>query len=939
MVLAAGCNFEDYTIMKKITVFFAIVCMAFFSCTEDDAFNTKYSAAKVGDEIAFGGSMQYKSNGKQTRTVYGAKHDGYTDVKWYAGDMVRIYCEQTMDANLETGKRNYCDYEVTGDNVVGTTENPTSEILADGLHEVDLKNASEMGNGLRWGTTGEHKFYGVYPSPAMLAKYPDDKVAANALKIENNKVSAYLPNLQRPARYVAPVEFDNNGVAKNMHIIHPAMRYAYMVAYDKASPADGGVELVFTPIVTAVEMTLENMGDETINGITMISLTSDQILCGAFTTTIEGTPTITNTTTDDAAKTVSVAVAASGSSISLGKGDRLRFTVFMTLNTDIDKLGVSIVYADGLAVKKATLTGNGVKIVQAKKKNFVNVVPVNFEKAVHSVDIANWMAALPDNTPLSGLSIPGAGGASSGQKNEDNYIVSNYARQQNLSIKELWKNGIRCFEFFVDKGSSTDNFKEQIITCNGVQTGVKLIDAVNEVSSLILNNPQEFAVVIIGYEEAYNEVTNYTRNAGRDGFGDNFNNWWSSYEYSEKINEEFKSIAKDKILLECTTLSEARGKLFCIGRPVSIGIDPGWYTGIYSDNNSQDLNCLYILGWGNNPDQWYARGFGNLVVSDYQNSSTIPAGENTADRPYALSTTASGLTAPSYTSKATVSYYTDSNKGTATMQKYIYKATQKTHVKYSDAEYNVMVQEWRRVMPNAEIQTQYNLVSPAGKAFKGLNNSSTDYYSAWSPSVDEKWNDVVKTFIAATNKTGNYNLYINSLCGYFIDGNIALSYQPRPTFQRFYNNKGWLSGKWYSGVYLDDKFRNYGSDSDAPGADLSSKTSPSTSKNWGPYNPLGGYQGNIEAYANWINNRFYNYLLGTTISGSTGIIMMDRVSDNANENPAGYYIPRIILANNPFPEGSGIEKPKALSISFEDEELDLDNSDGVADILCAPAKR
>jgi hypothetical protein len=41
--------------------------------------------------------------------------------------------------------------------------------------------------------------------------------------------------------------------------------------------------------------------------------------------------------------------------------------------------------------------------------------------------------------------------------------------------------------------------------------------------------------------------------------------------------------------------------------------------------------------------------------------------------------------------------------------------------------------------------------------------------------------------------------------------------------------------------------------------------------------------------------------------GGTGIVLMDRVSDNANENAAGYYIPRIILANNTFvvDEGGG----------------------------------
>lgn len=928
--------------MKKIFTFLTVACMVFTGCTEEDTFGGKYSAANVGDEITFGGAMDYKSNDNdKKRTVYGQKHDGITDIKWYEGDMVRIYCEQTMDANLETGSRNFCDYEVTGDNVIGTTEDPTAEILTDGLHEVTLKNASDIENGLRWGTTNPHRFYGVYPSPKMLSKYADDNLAANALKIENNKVSAYLPNLQRPGRFVDPVNFSNNGATKKLHVIHPSMRHAYMVAYDEASPADGGVDLTFKPIVTAVEMVLENMGESAINGITMVSLTSEQAICGNFTTTIEGTPVITNIDTDESVKSVSVPTAADGKSIDLNPGDRIKFTVFMTLNVDINKLGVTIVYSDGIAKKKATLQGNnGVNLVQAKKKNFISTVAVNFATVVQSIDIANWMAALPDDTPIEGLSIPGAGGATSGTKTGDNYNMSDgTSRQQDLNITELWNNGIRCFEFFTDKASSTSKFGTQNITCNGISTGVSVDKAVDEIATLVINYPKEFAVVIIGYEEPYTSAANgeYARSAGNNGYGDNFNNWWSAYPHitrNSSVYQNRSKFNKDKILPECSTLSEARGRLFCIGRPVSLGIDPGWYTGIYSDNGSSDLNCLYILGWGNNPDQWYARGYGNMVVQNYVNTSTngIPAGLNTDDRPYKIGTSKQTADA-TYNKKSTVSYYTDSNKGTNnTLSKYVYKATQKTHVNYMSSEYDVMVQEWRRVMPTAEIQAQYGIASPEGKGFFGFHNNETEYFSAWSPSTDEKWSDVVSTFEAATNKTGNYDLYINSLCGYFIDGSIALSYQPRPTFQRYFNKDS------YYGVYLDDKYRHDDFTTmdqiDNP-ASSGNNTAPKTSTrvNWGPYTPAGGYQGNIAAYADWINNKFYNYLLGTTINGSTGIIMMDRISDDAKNNPAGYYIPRIILANNPFPENSNIQDNK--SVTIQKDENGVKNDDKFA----APAKR
>lgn len=61
----------------------------------------------------------------------------------------------------------------------------------------------------------------------------------------------------------------------------------------------------------------------------------------------------------------------------------------------------------------------------------------------------------------------------------------------------------------------------------------------------------------------------------------------------------------------------------------------------------------------------------------------------------------------------------------------------------------------------------------------------------------------------------------------------------------------------------------------------------------------GGFRGNIAAYADWVNTRFYNLLLQKNAAGeltgkSTGIVMMDRVG----EYEASKRIPQIIVANN-----------------------------------------
>ena len=105
------------------------------------------------------------------------------------------------------------------------------------------------------------------------------------------------------------------------------------------------------------------------------------------------------------------------------------------------------------------------------------------------------------------------------------------------------------------------------------------------------------------------------------------------------------------------------------------------------------------------------------------------------------------------------------------------------------------------------------------------------------------------------------------------------------------------------------------------------KTSNTSRKRYSPVtasSATAGMCGNISEFSYDINNYFYNYLLKKSLNGkSTGIIMMDRVSDDANANPAGYYIPRIILANNPFAVGA-IADPASVPVLEEIFEPNID---------------
>lgn len=908
----------------------------FASCQDEDVADNKFAPAQPGDEILFGGAMSFgDGNNAKTRTVYGDKGATGTEIKWYEDDQVRIYCAQATLGEGETDQK-YCDYTVTnyiekpvynGTTLTNpTTSNPKGDGNYDEVHESALETVD--GNpGLRWGE-GEHIFYGVYPTPGQLSG-AGDNVGANALSLNGNTLTGYLPNTQAPVRYVAPTSFatknvDGSDLTADHYTIHPAMRNAYMVAKATAKPADGGVTLKFLPVVTAVEITLQNNTTYTnaqnqtvgvaLEGVSLINLTSSNVICGSFKTEIGGTyekNVNTNLTEEDSYKTVGVPIKGTdGNHITLNYGDKITFTAFMLLNTDLSQISVSVV-TEGMT-KVATLSGNNnVKIVQAKKKNFIADVPISWS-TVETISLENWMSSIPNNSTdadgnpipnyLSGLSIPGAGGATS-YAFDATYITNNSisdelvaaSQEQTLNIDQLWNRGIRCFEFMVDNAS---DFGGQYVYCNGIKTTTTLKAAVDAVAAKIANtkdtkgNPTEFGMVIITYQEE--NYTSYERNAGDSGFGGRFQTFWNGYSYTGVTKKLYSS---------SLSIADARGCLFCIGRPIAAGLDAGWYTGVADNDGNNTANtwgdgtCMHVLGWGNNADQWYARGYGVLktVTPTAEESKTITNGVN--DRPYYVSD-ASYITPTGYTPKTS---------------DFTYKVTNQGDQSFGSITSTGWIQEWRRVVPNETTRQQYGISAlPTTTATAGGGNATGSnkysYYYSWDPSEDEKWDDIVEALDKAIKKDGGHSLYLNSLCGFFVDGSIDLSYLPRPTFQRYGMTKAFW-GTLYTSVYLDDKYRGqFNTNIDGASQILTDWGNDDTPdiNNFGPYHPAGGFRGNIAAYADWVNNKFYNLLLTMQaegkLNGPTGIVMMDRVSATA-DNPAGYYIPRIIIANN-FREAS-----------------------------------
>lgn len=172
------------------------------------------------------------------------------------------------------------------------------------------------------------------------------------------------------------------------------------------------------------------------------------------------------------------------------------------------------------------------------------------------------------------------------------------------------------------------------------------------------------------------------------------------------------------------------------------------------------------------------------------------------------------------------------------------------------------IQDWARVVKESQNYLLYSSTNYTG--------SQIEYsqYAYWQESLKEKQTDIWKTFELAIEDNNNQQgstFYINCLDGYYVDDNVPLSKKPYVEGR----SEGYRDG--YTPVFGGDNATySYGN---------------------------GGVAGNIAAFANDINNWFYNEILkyGTSnIYGPMNIVILDRVY----ESGGGSYLPSVIINNN-----------------------------------------
>lgn len=873
------------------------VSLILSGCSEDLVSESTQATEKhFGEEILFGGSASYNVNGgtkNGTRTVYGGYVQGAEEepVYWVSTDEVRLYCPE---AAIKTA-----DYGVSS---------------ADGTQaSTGLDKKGDVG--LQWGNpTGKHTFYGVYPIPAD-----------NSLK-EGTTLTGNIPNIQIANK----VETSGNSTT-----YQPNMDYAYMVARTEVTNPNtigNEVYMKFTPIATAVEIELTLPTGNNEIELRQVNLTSkDHYLSGDFSANLENmalpkdgsvkyaTVCPNNITYgNNVSKSVGISLVNGNETLKLTAGKTVKMTIFMLPSTNgaddndaINDLKITLISNSGQQ-KEGQLNGISIK---KSKKTYMHSIPL---KGEFTYNQAEWLKYVENRKELNALSIPGAGGASSGNiygqdgvNNVDNYL------EQSLSIENLWKTGIRCFEFTVDKHSTDNgNIGEVNVYCNNQDTKLTLDNCVSEVKRLLGLYPEEFAMVIITYqqESGWNarDESNGTVDQDRNPatWMQQLNTYWTKL--------EMPTGTKKALYHQDKTVEEARGSLFCIARPTSNGEDnyavitmenwkPGYistYSRIASTTYAHtittpvvtDPNILVIHGWGALKDKWYARGFTDCIYhrgngwSQFQSALGVEQcktamGYN-ANRPGRPFDTASKKS-DQFTTLSTGNWYSevDATNGKTTdleLESNFYYSTvcQEHATPQSNAAW---VQEWARVSKVTHVYTIEEATS---------NTSSDGKYVKWIESKTEKEHDILECLEKALDDASGNVIYINSLCGYYITDDVPKSIYPNSLtdFNISYETPALTRYKYIKPAKLSTM------SSDA------------------------GMCGDIANFASDMNSYFLDQLqlkldADKRLGGSTGIVLMDRVSNTG----AGADIPSIIIANNFAPEYNEITPTVPNSTVEEDD--------------------
>lgn len=697
-------------------------------------------------------------------------------------------------------------------------------------------------DGLHWGS-GTQDFYAVYPSKASMQ---NQEMANQFVSFENGVLNGFIPvNQQQHISYNS----SETDPAKRWTVT-PNYDWLWMAAINKGftvptDGTDGGINLDFVPLTTTLEITF--VGPTTVPLVQFnVRSKSKKNIVGQFTCDLKQGSTTQVGNYSNIPKCQHV-----------NNGTVNEFaTVNMSYINEEGEREEAINLAEG-----EEITFN-VYLLPVENLTDVTVRVAGYNSSSKTVDLGSldvrlqphqktcvkiaapqisaggtntWIDGIPDNVLVSQLSIPGTA-------NTFSYLYEGNDKEQfkaqESDIVQQWNAGIRCFELVSDVNGSGDNLDGAQLLCNRQALGITFGQAVDQIWQLVnSSNGREFAMIIPSYGSGI----------GHPSDGNGVLDYANDLNQFYRTHTGYKYVTYDRNL----TVGQARGGLIFVARITSeedadmsnwIGTMPEPVEGVFVDE------------WGSLVDNWARRGYtlqDGTVVNNWARSLNDQNSVEYYMRNILENSRDDNSRPDQYIRPSWIPSRDESKIN------FIHSTTRK-----GGGAGSAYIHDWRRVVPEEGV---VDGLRPG--SFFIAQTSETRYedwwwydyyfnhYAYWDPSLQEKKDDIWNTFIASidanSQDTQAEQFYINSLDGYFVDPTIQQSYLP------------FVTGSSVGGVGLG----------------------------------TGGIAGNIQAYANYINDWFYNEIQDfgeNNIYGPMNVVLLDMVY----QSTGGSRLPSTIINNN-----------------------------------------
>lgn len=531
-------------------VFALFVFASFYACSDDDVINT---VADSGTGINFG------MRSVDSRTIYESTDS--KQILWNDGDQVRIFCAQAFlnENDLYASGNAKADYTVTRSTEDGDKDGSKGE-------EGTIKPSSTTQ--LRWGY-GEHQFYAVYPA--------NNNITVNAYGIAtfpiNRDQKCYI---QTDAEKAA-----DNDASKYTYVARPDMSNAYMVASTASAPTEDAVWLDFKPVMTTLNIVVKGPQNLTsagtpdnnstadpivVTGVSIIStITSNSnadkstFMYDIKNNKITGSATGSGTATEQTETTFVSIVNTDGlNAITLNQGETLALTAFLP---PMDSETAETLQRD-IKIRVHTTGGNKtMTLADATALTPSAKGSIKLPSVYTPISGSNWITPLDDDIYVSQLSIPGTHDAATMN------CALNSGKCQDLSITQQLEMGIRFFDLRPVGSSSwgglADGGDDLNIYHGSVNCNITLQAIFDEFNTFLDNNPGEFIITLMRWEEESLQINGETR------FNEDMNKFVATERYTKH------ALPLDKVKYD-VTIGEMRGKILNIMRP-NQGTNPDGY--------------------------------------------------------------------------------------------------------------------------------------------------------------------------------------------------------------------------------------------------------------------------------------------------------------------------------------------------------------------------